>query len=912
MQTKTKKSKSQPTTTQDEMSLLTHDNKVVDKTSIKPIKEKKTKTVLKVEEPETASEQKTDKDLAKEDSKVRINTFYNCSKRKTFTGKKIKALKGPARSSVTRYHADIKKGLSNDQVDKRQQQGLVNNSNVKTTKSYAAIILGNIFTFFNILCFAVVGALIAVGSWKNLTFSIIIIINLLIGIIQEIKAKQTVEKITLVTAPNAEVMRNGEKMQIPVDQVVLDDLIFFNLGKQVCVDCIIKEGQVSVNESLLTGESETIKKKAGDILYSGSFITAGNCVAVVEKVGEDCYSSKLTQKAKKFKSPKSDLLKALNIIITSIGVIIIPLSILTARNNYFQSNGDIVTTVTNTSGSIIGMIPAGMFLLTSVALAVGVIKLAKRRTLVQDLYGIEMLARTNVLCLDKTGTITDGSMVVKEVTPIGKSQEQIYDIMGSFQSVFGGNNQTSLALLNHFGTNSKLAPDVKLDFNSTNKLSAVTFKNGFTYILGAPEMVNKKLSKEIQTSIYTYLQKGYRVLLLAESKSRIEKEKAPKENTPIAFIVIQDNIRQDAVETIKWFNENEVEIKIISGDNPVTVSEISKRVGVIGAEKYISMDGISNEEIPNLVDRYTVFGRVSPDQKKWLVRALKKKGKKVAMTGDGVNDILALKEADCSIAMASGSEAARNVSNIVMLDSNFSSMPAVVAEGRRVVNNISKSSALFLMKTFFTLFVTLFCLITKNLYPFTTNMLLPLEALVIGVPSFFLALQPNNKPIHGTFMSKLIITALPAAITITVNILLCYAFDLFVNINPYQLETMCAIISILSGYIILFKICKPFDTYKSVLCATMLGTFILALIIIPNSFFGYTNLELQNTFYTIILALITYHMYSFLIYLCNQLWYNRDEFLRKIKNVGRKPEEDDNDDLDYSIPSNPPPTDKQQ
>lgn len=872
---------------QEEFSLLTHDGKVVSKTKLKPIKE--AKKVRLLEKEETTNH-------------VQVSVKYNQkSKYKTFTGKRIKVLKGINRSSVKRFDPDIKKGLTDNQIDERQQQGLVNKSTVKTTKSYFRIIFGNIFTFFNILCFIVIGALIAVGSWKNLAFSVIILANLLIGIIQEIKAKRTVEKITLVTAPIADVKRNGEKVQIPINQVVLDDVIYFNLGKQVCVDCIIKDGQVSVNESLLTGESETVKKKAGDILYSGSFITAGECTAIVEKVGYDCYSAKLTQKAKKFKNPKSDLLKALNLIITSIGIIIIPLSILTARNNYFQSNGNVVTTVTNTAGSIIGMIPAGMFLLTSVALAVGVIKLAKKRTLVQDLYGIEMLARTNVLCLDKTGTITDGSMVVKAVNALnGKKIDYVNDIMGSFQSVFGGNNQTSLALLNYFGTNTKYVPDDKLDFNSERKLSAVTFKNGLTYILGAPEMVNKKLDKELQKTIYTYLQKGYRVLLLAESKEKIDKDKAPKDNTPIALIVIEDNIRTDAIETIKWFNENAVEIKIISGDNPVTVSEISKRVGIIGADKYISMDGVSNEEIPSIVNKYTIFGRVSPDQKKWLVRALRKKGKKVAMTGDGVNDILALKEADCSIAMASGSEAARNVSNIVMLDSNFSSMPDIVAEGRRVINNISKSSSLFLMKTFFTIFITIFCLITRNLYPFTTNMLLLLETLVIGIPSFFLALQPNNTPIQGTFMSKLIITALPAAITLTVNVLLCYAFNLFVPLTKTQLETMCSLIVILSGFIILFKICKPFDTYKSVLSACMFGAFILAMIFIPKGFFGYSVLSLQNVFYIIILSLLTYHIYSFLIYLCNQLWYNKDEFLKRIKNVGRKPDEDD-DDIDFTI-----------
>jgi len=821
--------------------------------------------------------------------------------KRTLTGKKIRPLKGEARAKVERFHVSTKTGLNDTQIDLRQQQGLTNDTKVKTTKSYASIILGNVFTFFNILCFAVVAALIAVGQWKNLGFFAIILANLLIGIIQEIKAKITVEKITLVTAPLAEVVRNGETVQVPTTEVVLDDIINLDLGKQICVDCIVLDGNVSVNESLITGESEAVKKKVGDILYAGSYITAGKCVARVEKVGIDCYSAKLAQKAKTFKAPKSDLVKALRTIIASIGVLIIPLAYFTFKNNWLATGNDLVETINKTAASVIGMIPAGMFLLTSVALAAGVIKLAKKRTLVQDLYGIEMLARTDVLCLDKTGTITDGSMTVKVVKELnGKSMDYIKEVMGSMLSAFGGNNQTSRALFNYFTPNTTYSPEIVLEFDSSRKTSAVTFKNKMTYVMGAPEMVTKKIDKELQKDIYSYLQKGYRVLLVAESKTPIEKDKTPKDVTPIAFIVIEDNIRKDAEETIKWFNDNGVEIKIISGDNPVTVSEISKRVGVIGADKYISMEGINNEDIPSIVNKYTVFGRVSPDQKKWLVRALRKKGKKVAMTGDGVNDILALKEADCSIAMASGSEAARNVANIVMLDSNFSSMPNVIAEGRRVVNNISKSSSLFLMKTFFTIFMTIFCLIIRKDYIIAnTNQTLLLETLVIGIPSFFLALQPNNTPIRGTFMAKLVLTSLPAALTLFINVMLVYILGLFIDINT-ELSTMSSLALTLTGFVILFRICKPLDNYKIVLLCCMAAAFIAILSFVPDSFFAYEPMQLHSIFYLVILTLISYHLYSSMIALCNHLYYNKDEIIRKIKGEGK--DKNDDDDIDYQKP----------
>ena len=700
-------------------------------------------------------------------------------------------------------------------------------------------------------------------------FLVIITCNIVIGIVQEIRAKKTIEKISLVSAPTATVLRDGYKHEIPVDEVVLDDIIYFSTGKQICADCKLVEGEVEANESLLTGESVAVKKKKGDLLYSGSFIASGKCTARVERVGEFNYTAKLSAKAKEYKKPKSELLKSLNIVIRCIGVIIIPLAILMYYNN-FNELGVISDTIKKTAGSIIGMIPSGMFLLTSVALAVGVIKLAKKHTLVQDLYSIEMLARADVLCLDKTGTITDGSMKVNSVIQLKDVNHTINDIMGSMLTALEDNNQTSRALATHFGYSKEFTKSVVLPFSSARKLSAVTFKNNETYVFGAPEFVLKEKNAEVEKLVKQYASKGFRVILLASCQGSIEGDKVPLKRTPIAIIVIEDHIREDAAETIQWFKDNAVQIKIISGDNPITVSEVSKRVGVENAEKFISLEGLNEQQVIDAADKYTVFGRVSPEQKMILVKALKNKGHKVAMTGDGVNDILALKEADCSIAMASGSEATRNVSHLVLMDSNFASMPSVVAEGRRVINNIQKSSSLFLMKTLFTMFLSVFCLILHTQYPFNTNQVLLLETCVIGIPAFFLSLQPNKEPIQGRFLPNLITSALPGAIIFTLNVIAMFVFDSIVGTSG-QFETMGSLVVTMAGFLVLFKLCKPFDIYRSCLFAGMVVVSVLVLAFMPWSFFDYTRLNLQNVLYMLVVVQFSYPLYANIVNLCNKI-----------------------------------------
>ena len=840
---------------------------------------KEEKKKEKLQKKQERIEKQKIKNATKKIKETDVDGFEDKSVNKKKSDPKPIALKKQVQlKDIKRLNTDPKSGLTQEQVDQQKALGLSNIVKKTNAKSYKSIFFGNIFTFFNLLGFLVAGALIAVRSYSNLYFLLVFVANIMIGIIQEIRAKKTIEKISLITAPSATLIRNKKQIVVPIEEVVLDDIIQFELGNQICADSIILNGAVEVNESLLTGESVPVKKKKGDMLYSGSFITSGKCIALVEKVGDENYSAKLAQKAKEYKKPKSELLRALRIIIASIGVIIIPLAVLTYLNNYnlalveFATKNEVIrASVARTAGSIIGMIPAGMFLLTSVALAVGVVKLARRKTLVQDLYSIEMLARSDVLCLDKTGTITDGTMKVKEVVNFTNPQNYTTkEIIPSMLSALEDNNMTSQALANSFGRTQHLSPDVLLPFSSANKLSAVTFKEG-TYILGAPEYVYKVRNKTIDDRVKKYAKNGYRVLMLAYSKEKIVGDKPPKNCFPVSLIAIEDHIREDAIKTIKWFNDNGVEIKIISGDNPITVSEVSRRVGINNADKFISLEGLSENEVIEAAQRYSVFGRVSPEQKSIIVKALKSKGRKVAMTGDGVNDILALKDADCSIAMASGSEAARNVSNLVLLDSNFSSLPSVVAEGRRVVNNISKSSSLFLMKTFMTIFVTIFCLITNMMYVFEPTQIILMETFVIGIPAFFLSLQSNNDKISGSFMTNLISKALPGALVLSLNVIACYIFDYFVPTGN-EVTTMASLVMLFSGLMILLKVCKPLDAYKGILYVCSILIALAALLLIPQQFFQYVEISLQSKFFIIILVLCSYHLYSLLIKTFDFLW----------------------------------------
>ena len=769
--------------------------------------------------------------------------------------KKKKKSKGFSFDNAKRIFADEKVGLSSAQVAERISDGYVNYYESKTTKSYKNIFFSNIFTFFNTLMFLAAIALICVKSYNNLLFLVILFCNTTIGIAQEIKAKRTIEKITLVTSPTVKVRRNGEIVSIPVNEIVLDDILLFEFGNQISTDSVLLSGEIEVNESLLTGESVPVIKKKGDTILAGSYVTSGKCVARAEKVAEQNYTSQLTLKAKKYSKPESELLSNLQMVIKLIGIVIIPLAVVMYFNNKSIVGTDIESIVTKTAGSVLGIIPAGLFLLTSLALAVGVIKLAKKKTLVQDLYGIEILARVDVLCLDKTGTITDGTMAVKEVKPL-LQEKDLKQILSSYLSSMKTQNQTFTALKNYFGEEKIFKAKKVFEFNSTKKYSAVEFKDGETYYLGAPEFVCKTRDKKIEKQMQKFATEGYRVLMLAKSSEKLGKN-LPQKLVPVCLIAIEERIRQEAKQTISWFNENGVQVKIISGDNPLTVSAISKKVGVQGAERYISLEGLTEQQLIECADNYNIFGRATPEQKQVLVKALKNLGHKVAMTGDGVNDILALKEANCSISVSSGSEAARNVSHLVLLDNNFLNLPQVVKEGRRVVNNVITSANLFLMKTLYVFLITLFCICFHIEYPFAPTQTLILEMFIIGLPSFFLALQPNESRIEGTFASKVFVKSIFHGVLLFLTFLACYIFDTkFVHTNSY--ETMASLCMIFTGLVILFKLCVPLNLYRGILFISMLVLSLLALFILPPSLFYYTQLSVDEQFFITIVTIISF------------------------------------------------------
>ncbi len=742
-------------------------------------------------------------------------------------------------TKVDRFNPKLTKGLSTAQVQTRFTQFLFNDTNKKYSRSYASIFIGNICTFFNLLCL-LAGIALIIANTQGITNYLVLFItsaNIVIGIIQEIRSKLSIDKLSILAANNAKVVRDGETREIPVNEIVLDDVLIVELGQQVPADCILAEGSVEVNESLLTGESVAIKKNVGDTLFAGSFISSGSGKCRVDKVGKETYIEKLTSKAKKYKRPNSELMNSTKLIIKVISILIIPIAIgmfFIARGNFDAASGvedflfskHINYAIQRTCSVVIGMIPSGMLLLTSVALAVGIVRLARNHTLVQDMYSLEMLARVNVLCLDKTGTITDGRMKVNDCVILNTVGEySLNDIMGSMLSALDDNNQTSIALHNHFGTGDKLSPLVTIPFSSKRKLSAVTFEDVGTFCMGAPEFVLKPYPAKVERIVKSYAQMGLRVIVLAHSPTPIVGEKLPAVLKPIAIISIADNIREDAIDTIKWFGENDVNVKVISGDNPVTVCEVAKRAGIKNAEKYISLEGLNEKEVENVANKYTVFGRVSPEQKAILVRSIKSEGNTVAMTGDGVNDILALKEADCAISVASGSEAARNVSHIVLMDNNFNNMPKVVAEGRRVINNIKNSSSLYLMKTLFTAI-----LIAMQIpYLFMPQNVLLLEICIIAIPSFFLSLQPNKERVQGKFITHVMSGAVSGALVMIICVMAMYLANV---IDPTEFGqhylAMCMIALTFSGLVMVFRICRPLNVFRAVLCVSMLALCITA------------------------------------------------------------------------------------
>lgn len=796
----------------------------------------------------------------------------------------------PAAEEVERFEPSPETGLTSEQVELRFSQFLFNDVNKKYSKSYTSIFVGNICTFFNLLCLIVALALVYAGApVSQFLFVAIFAANLLIGIVQEILAKKQIDKLSVLISATAKVMRDGVKQEIGVRDIVLDDIILLEAGQQIPADCILLDGNVEINESLLTGESVPVKKAAGETLYAGSYVASGSCRVRADKVGKATYLNSLTSKAKKYKKPRSEIMNSIRLFIRVIGVLIPFVAAAMFWINWQATGADMSLTIQFTGAVIIGMIPSGLLLLTSFAMAIGVMRLAKKQTLVQDLYSLEMLARVNVLCLDKTGTITDGRMTVNDCMILNNFVDYtLEEVMGSMLFALEDNNQTSIALYNRFGHSNALRATATIPFSSKRKLSAVTFGETGTFAMGAPEFVLRPMPPKIDKIVKQYAAAGMRVLLLAYSPSPISGGRLPSLFRPAAIITLADNIRSDAIDTIKWFRENDVEIKIISGDNPVTVSEVARRVGVKNAGQYISLDGLTDIEVENVANQYTVFGRVTPEQKAILVRTIKKQGNTVAMTGDGVNDILALKEADCAVSVASGSEAARNVSHLVLMDNNFLNLPNVVYEGRRVINNIKSSAALYIMKTLFTVLLAAFCFILGSQYFFTTNNMLLFETLVTALPSVVLALQPNGERVKGKFIPYVLSRSIPGAVTLILCVLAVYVG---VTVAPAEFGTMQIAVAVkgeemqlinplfvlavsFGGLVMLSRILKPFNLLRAAIYAVSVGVSILVLAVPflgELVYTGWTTVQLSLTqiLYIVCIVLAAFPVSNLLVRLCD-------------------------------------------
>ncbi len=735
-------------------------------------------------------------------------------------------------ANIERYNTSITEGLSNEIVEKRKSQKLTNHTHV-ISKSYFMIVFSNVFSFFNIIFFGLATWLILVEAYSDLVFMSVVLTNLAIGIYQQIRAKQTIDKLSIMNAPTATVVRSKKEFMILSEDVVLDDIIFLSSGKQIPADAVILKGSIEVNESLLTGESDVVIKNEDADILAGSYVVSGNCYAHVIACGKSTYASKLTKEGKKMSKPTSEILGTLNVLIKVVALIIVPLGIFSYINN-INLGLSYAETVVKTAASVIGIIPAGLYLMTSIALAVSSMRLAKKKALVQDLYSIEMLARVDVLCLDKTGTITDGTMRVEEFIT-GKNKLRNNRVVSSMLYHLNESDITSLGLKKHFGAEDHYKPIMTVPFSSKRKYSAVSFRRVGTFVLGAPEFV-LDIDESMSEQIKEYTSKGKRVLALASTRAVLSKSGFFGETFPEALIVMDDNVRSDAHETLKYFYDNDVDIKVISGDSVTTVAEIAESAGVHDARNCISLKGNSNIEVVDAASRFTVFGRVVPDQKKLIIETLKSQGKKVGMTGDGVNDILALKSADVSIAMASGSEAARNVSQLVLMDSNFSSMPRVVKEGRRVINNIEKVASLFLMKTVYSLMLVLLTFVVNKPYPFRPIQMTLIELFVIGIPAFMLALESNKSKVSGKFMPKAIKRALPGSIVVFLNIVILYAVQDPMGLTDFEVSTISAITTLVTGLIMLYIFCQPFNFYRQVLFLSMLFSSAVCLIYLSEAF----------------------------------------------------------------------------
>lgn len=723
-------------------------------------------------------------------------------------------------------------GLTDEEVRQRVEEGLTNRADISTDKTTKEIVISNVFTYFNLIFLVITILLIMVGSFRNLTFLPIIIGNTVIGIVQEIRAKKTLEKMSLLNAPRADVIRNGSVKQISTEELVKDDVILLTAGKQICADAVVISGNIQVNESLLTGEADEVEKTEGSTLMSGSFVVSGECYARLEKVGNESYISKLSLEAKSMGGKEqSEMIRSINLIVKWVGIVIIPIGLILFWQSHFVNGESITKSVTSTVAAIIGMIPEGLYLLTTVALALSTMKLARKKVLLHDMKSIETLARVDVLCVDKTGTITEPDMKLKEIflcknsgadgTQTALTLDELKSLILDYANASVDNNATMLALKAYAAdalTNNTSALHrtavSQQAFSSSLKYGSVTFSDG-TYLLGAPEFIMHEDFARIEEEIIPYADKGDRVLLFASYDGENVENGINGSVTPLGFVALANPIRENAVKTFEYFKSQGVAIKVISGDNPRTVSRIAIQAGIESAESFVDAATLDTEDkIADAVNKYTVFGRVTPKQKKQLVKALQAKGHTVAMTGDGVNDILAMKDADCSVAMASGSEAAAQAAQVVLLDSDFAHMPDVVYEGRRVVNNIQRSASLFLVKNIFSLLLSLFSVILMVTYPLEPAQVSLISMFTIGVPGFLLALEQNKDRIKGHFITNVMLKALPGGLTDVIAVGALVVCGEVFCISDASIGTIATLVLSVVGFMILFKISEPLNGMK--------------------------------------------------------------------------------------------------
>ena len=784
-------------------------------------------------------------------------------------------------------------GLTNEQVQERIAEGKVNFNENPNTRTYKQIIKENTFTFFNFLNAVLLVLVLFVGSYKNSMFVGIIIINTVIGIIQEIRAKKTIDKLAILTESKAVVLRDGKKWSISTEKLVLDDLIYLKTGEQVPADCRILEGSLEVNESLLTGEADNLGKGEGDELFSGSFITAGEACCQIIHVGKDNYASQITSEAKEFKRHNSELRNSLNAILKVISIIIIPLGLLLFYKQFYIVGDSVKDSVVSTVAAVLGMIPEGLVLLTSVALTLGALTLARKKTLVQELYCIETLARVDTLCLDKTGTITEGTMCVEKVEAYDpnwreaelaesileedeagfpeneiseeedgfgegaaeekaeeevseknlpelsesekESEKEISRIMGNLMAVLKDQNATADALRKYFPAKKDMTPTNVIPFSSDRKYSGASFKEQGTYLMGAAQFLFPEGNDALVEKCSEYAEQGFRVLVLAHSQNESTGTELPLGLVPEGLLILTDVIRKEAPDTLRFFDSQGVDLKVISGDDPVTVSSIAKRAGLKNAEQYVDATTITTqEEMDEAVANYSVFGRVTPQQKKAMVLSLKKQGHTVAMTGDGVNDVLALKEADCSIAMAEGSDAAKNIANVVLLDSNFAAMPHIVNQGRRVVNNIRTAASMFLIKTIFSVLLSLITIFFGEAYPFEPIQMSLISACAVGIPTFLLAQENNYQKIDHTFLRHVFMNAFPAAVTITGCVFAVMVVCQDVYHSNVMLNTACVLVTGWNYMAALKTVYAPLNRYRKVIIYSMQCSFFLAAVVLQK------------------------------------------------------------------------------